>query len=434
MRKAQLKTLLLVLALLLAMASTGIVTAEPVNGQFFRTWERTDRPVSTGQVNRTWMWGPDAFTGVLGEEYAESPSGQRDVQYFDKSRMEITNPDAVDDGLWYVTNGLLVVELMTGRMQVGHDTFEQREPAPLNVAGDPDDPNGPTYASFTGLLDEPPIPAGWLVTQRIDREGNTSLDMNLIAQGISVGFPDTETGHTIADPFWEFMTSTGTVYQDDGYSSAPLFQNPYFATGRPITEPYWAEVLVGGTPRDVLIQCFERRCLTYAPDNPAGWQVEAGNVGRHYYTWRYEQPGPTIPQILYIIEIDGYETSAGKIEDGVRYGVVFRGTATGDVSGTFNANLNYSPPNPDANVVNHIVSGTWSITSPEGSVSGVFIGGEATWDDKEEQARIRAVMKVHGRSGIYSDAPREALFEGTLDHRGWPPILPRISGTLLLYR
>jgi hypothetical protein len=27
--------------------------------------------------------------------------------------------------------------------------------------------------------------------------------------------------------------------------------------------------------------------LTFAPDNPAGWQVEMGNVGQHYVAWRY---------------------------------------------------------------------------------------------------------------------------------------------------
>jgi hypothetical protein len=46
--------------------------------------------------------------------------------------------------------------------------------------------------------------------------------------------------------------------------------------------------------RDVLWQCFERRCLTFTPDNPAGWQVEAGIVGLHYYEWRYgtQRPDP----------------------------------------------------------------------------------------------------------------------------------------------
>ncbi|MCS7294077.1 MAG: thermonuclease family protein, partial [Dehalococcoidia bacterium] len=51
-----------------------------------------------------------------------------------------------------------------------------------------------------------------------------------------------------------------------------------------------------------LVQCFERRCLTYTPDNPPGWQVEAGNVGQHYYRWRYEQLGRT-PQDAHVYEL-----------------------------------------------------------------------------------------------------------------------------------
>jgi hypothetical protein len=40
-------------------------------------------------------------------------------------------------------------------------------------------------------------------------------------------------------------------------------------------------VKVGGTYKVVLVQIFERRVLTYTPDNSPGWQVEAGNVGQH---------------------------------------------------------------------------------------------------------------------------------------------------------
>jgi hypothetical protein len=43
--------------------------------------------------------------------------------------MEITHPDAVDDGIWYATNGLLVVEFMTGELQ-------DRVPADRGVLGD----------------------------------------------------------------------------------------------------------------------------------------------------------------------------------------------------------------------------------------------------------------------------------------------------------
>jgi hypothetical protein len=57
--------------------------------------------------------------------------------------------------------------------------------------------------------------------------------------------------------------------------------------GYPISEPYWARAKVGGVEQDVLVQAFQRRVLTYTPSNPSGWQVEMGNVGRHYYQWRY---------------------------------------------------------------------------------------------------------------------------------------------------
>ena len=46
-------------------------------------------------------------------------------------------------------------------------------------------------------------------------------------------------------------------------------------------------MLVGGVSKLVLVQVFERRVLTYTPDNPDGWKVEAGNVGLQYYEWRY---------------------------------------------------------------------------------------------------------------------------------------------------
>ena len=35
------------------------------------------------------------------------------------------------------------------------------------------------------------------------------------------------------------------------------------------------------------MQAFERRVLTFTPSNAATFQVEFGNIGSHYYTWRY---------------------------------------------------------------------------------------------------------------------------------------------------
>ena len=110
--------------------------------------------------------------------------------------------------------------------------------------------------------------------------------------------------HTIAGPFWDFMNSSGPVWEDGQITNDLLFPNPFYATGLPITEAYWATRPVGGTSVDVLWQCFERRCLTYTPGNSEGFQVEAGNVGQHYWTWRYgQQPSedltaPTTPNSI----------------------------------------------------------------------------------------------------------------------------------------
>src|SRR6476659_11379947 len=80
---------------------------------FMRTWERTDKPVADGAVKRGFYWGPAAGEARQ-EQYAEGQGGARLVQYFDKSRMEINNPAADKADPFYVTNGLLVVELVTG--------------------------------------------------------------------------------------------------------------------------------------------------------------------------------------------------------------------------------------------------------------------------------------------------------------------------------
>jgi hypothetical protein len=263
-----------------------VLADAPANGSFLAVWERTDRPVAEGQVARTWMWGPEAFTGALQEPYTESPGGQRTVQYYDKSRMEITDPNGNPSSEWYVTNGLLVVELITGRLQTGNATFEDLPEAQVNVAGDADDAVGPTYATLNAVVDRAPLAVGAAIAQRIGRDGTVTNEQSLAAQGITTAILDDVTLHTIATPFWDFMTSSGLVYEGGQYTQDALSQNAYFATGRPITDPYWATVKLGGTSKLVLLQCFERRCLTYTPDNAPEWRVEAGNVGRHYYEWR----------------------------------------------------------------------------------------------------------------------------------------------------
>ena len=267
----------------------------------------TDRPVADLQVSRTWVWGPTPITPPLLEPYLgavapgnETANGYRWVQYYDKGRMEVTDPGGDPGASWHVTGGLLVREMVSGRLQVADDGFEPRSPAPINVVGDADDPVGPTYETFAGLLGAPAAADGASITQRVYRSGRVAKDPSLASRAVTAAHHVQVPGldHQVASPFWEFMNATGLVDVGGADAMAPLFQNPFYVTGLPITEAYWTSVKVGGRYADVLVQCFERRCLTYTPTNPDGWKVEAGNVGQHYYAWRYQSSGgeATTPQ------------------------------------------------------------------------------------------------------------------------------------------
>jgi hypothetical protein len=43
-----------------------------------------------------------------------------------------------------------------------------------------------------------------------------------------------------------------------------------------------------------MVQIFERRVLTYTDANPDPFKVEMGNIGLHYYQWRYPTGLPLI--------------------------------------------------------------------------------------------------------------------------------------------
>jgi N-acetylmuramoyl-L-alanine amidase len=284
---------------------------------FEQTWGRTDKPVENLQAQRTWMWGPEPYSAGIIEPYTQATGGKRIVQYFDKSRMEITTDKTVSlDSPWYVTNGLLATELITGRVQVGDSDFWNWEPAMIPVAGDGDDSSSPTYATFTGLLTAPPAADGALLTTRVARNGSTRDDPSLASEGVTAAFHVNEWGanHQVASVFWDFMHAEGLVYEDGQYQQDSLFESPFYATGFPITEAYWATVALAGVQTDVLMQCFERRCLTYTPTNPKGWEVEAGNIGQHYFRWRYSdnQPVPApIGQAPVIVLDAGHDASSG---------------------------------------------------------------------------------------------------------------------------
>ncbi|CAN5600255.1 hypothetical protein BH23CHL2_BH23CHL2_15790 [soil metagenome] len=280
--------------LLLAALAVPLLQAsaeDPANEEFLQTWERTDKPVADLAVNRTWIWGPSGLTVGILESYADAPGGQRLVQYYDKARMEMPADSDVEPGSpWYITTGLLPIELMTGDLQLGDNLFEQREPAEINIAGDLTDKTAPSYAEMAGLMNAPPRPVGETIIATVDDDGRAGSDDNFAFYGVTNNYYVPETDHTVASVFWEFMNSSGTIWVDGQLTDGPLFQDPFFGFGFPVTEAYWSTIELNGVLTNMLIQVFERRVATYTPDNPDGWKVETGNVGMHYYEWRYGLP------------------------------------------------------------------------------------------------------------------------------------------------
>ena len=308
----------LIVLVSLAVPLTALAAPTFTTDNFKQKWERADKAVADNKSNpaRSWVWGPEGFIPAGGdtEPYADSPGGRRQVQYFDKARMELNNPTNGQ-----VTNGLLVRELISGQLATGDRAATPRLAADIPVAGDAVNNDGPTYASFAKVaslnLDNPATNrSGQNVTDSIDKSGKLGTSADLGSKAKYVYFEGT-LKHNIPDVFWSFMNQTGNVYENGQYKDIQpvLGSNPAApwldATGYPITEPYWAKVTVGQKVTDVLIQAFERRVLTFTPTNSAQYQVEMGNVGRHYFTWRYNtrydiapptpnptpRPGPTPP-------------------------------------------------------------------------------------------------------------------------------------------
>src|SRR5215203_3698830 len=142
----------------LAILSLGLLGAQSgafaqgssfANSAFQNTWHRTDAPVAEGKVPRTWVWGPTPGKS-LQEAFKEGPNGQHLVQYFDKARMEINNPNGNPADPYYVTNGLLVVEMISGKVQSGVNTFEASSPSDIRVAGD-DGSDAPTFSALQNV-------------------------------------------------------------------------------------------------------------------------------------------------------------------------------------------------------------------------------------------------------------------------------------------
>jgi hypothetical protein len=222
------------------------------------------------------FWGPLA-TAKEGQQvpYQQAPGGERTVQYFDKGRMEATNGA--------VTNGLLATEIVTGRIQIGDGSFQPKAPPAIPIAGDPNNA-GPTYAALgttaAGLLaPAQQAPTGSLVGTVVAPNGTvTGTAANDGPAAVRIAAFDGPTRHNVPQAFADYRTKAGLP-----------------TIGYAISEPFATTVTVAGAQKQVMVEVFERRVLTYTASNDPAFQVEMGNIGQHYYQWRYGPASSTTP-------------------------------------------------------------------------------------------------------------------------------------------
>jgi hypothetical protein len=251
--------------------------------------------VYDGIVNQGWVWGPKALDYDYKDKYRYSDTEkyrERAFRYYDKGRMEI-DPRQPVGSKWYIRGGDLVKEMVGGQVQVSESGEVNQlnplgvvTPAEIPVVGDPTVTDAtPTYATFTDYTKPYPDRRGQSVVKLINHTADTIRYDSGDPKADIVDYAQA-TGHNIPRAFKEFFDLQGTVYDAAGNKvREPLF-DPLYIFGYPITEPYWAKVLVGGKPTLVMLQLFERRVLSYTPSNPAQWRVEMGNSGLHYLAWR----------------------------------------------------------------------------------------------------------------------------------------------------
>lgn len=258
-------------------------TAAPEPAMVFQErWQRHDALVTDGSAQRAWTWGPIPLTDVLMEPNSQAGDHERAVQYFDKGRMEINNPDANEHDLWYVTSGLLPIDLMHAETSWDHNGWHD---AFIAAIGDPG--SFPTYRDLQPLYQNPATGSSTMP--------NTPAQ-DLLRPDLSMGVVTTfhndpatllrkgSNGHLVPQAMLDFMQQTGKTLRD-GQATTGMIYDPVYIFGYPVTPAVWVETMIADKPQMVLFQVFERRVLTYNPANPPAFQVEMGNVGAHYYDW-----------------------------------------------------------------------------------------------------------------------------------------------------
>ncbi len=228
------------------------------------------------------VWGAGPFYTSY-EPAGGTPAGNHLVQYFDGGRLEVNDPAADRQAAGFITGGRLVAELVASRIRTGREPGDQeaRPPTTQPIVGDSGPDSAPAYPAFASLMNAP-APGdhnGAVIDHRLNADGSVT-QIGGQAAAFMLGHYEPGTRHNIAAVFWRFV-------QDGGTGPAARWVT---TLGLPLAEPVWVQAQVGGAQRDVLVQLFERRVLTF---DPAGTGAVALTlVGRHYWAWRYADIQP----------------------------------------------------------------------------------------------------------------------------------------------
>lgn len=165
------------------------------------------------------------------------------AQYFEKGRIEDHQADPVP-AAWAFMYGRLTAELIE-RGELGSTTSTSVTYADLRHYHDP------AYRNS--------VPSGF-------RGGTTPVH-----DGMFVPYDPqlrAAPGYIVAPYFWAYINRT------------ELFPGGWLHDiGLPMTDPLTSVAVKNGERHTIWMQAFERTVLTYDPRNPAGWQVERGNIG-----------------------------------------------------------------------------------------------------------------------------------------------------------
>jgi len=269
------------------------------NPAFQTQWQSLERVIPN-------FYGPlSTAYDPMSEQYVEGQyngqSGMRLVQYFDKARLEQITPSR------RITSGLLTVELKTGNLQLGDNTFAQNAPAYIGIAGDPGG-GGPTYADLA-QLPERESQGGGSVNLKWDPSTNTYANIAPLSD------PQTTFAEYLSDPNGRYGQNVPRAFSDYLKRIPGGYLLPM---GYPIGPAFVANVRLKGMDNvPIVIQPFQRRVLTYTASNRETTRVEFGNIGRHYYQWRRGLnggnptgivPGNTLTPPVFITNTPGADT------------------------------------------------------------------------------------------------------------------------------